>query len=362
MFPWLSFVSFVCSWIHEFHFLQLTHEWTTERTQTNHKRIQRGVLSHQLHYETSVANWPEYFTCLRSDLVHSWLECILVYIEACKLSAPAHMCPSLLKPWFILLPTFWRIDKVRMENGAPSSSWLQERMPLCAETNETFDSVSNTPFTLYLMGDYFLNFPVISCAHSVTHSRNHCKRIELHEFMEEHSVMRNRQRTENMLQQQFCKLVECTRARVNPKDEWMMECMHDRINDWMNKRMDEGTNIGNATNSAVHSYASCWLITRYCLDLWSSPLFPESCIVGHKPVFDPPDPCFQHPRLMEGVDIASNIFFKDRRKLTTKMRQKCAEHLWGRTPFGRYRVTFCCDSRRSECGPRTEFSLSIIYF
>ena len=25
-------------------------------------------------------------------------------------------------------------------------------------------------------------------------------------------------------------------------------------------------------------------------------------------------------------------------KIASKMRQKCAEHLWGRTPFGRYRV------------------------
>ena len=25
-------------------------------------------------------------------------------------------------------------------------------------------------------------------------------------------------------------------------------------------------------------------------------------------------------------------------KIASEMRQKCAEHLWGRTPFGRYRI------------------------
>ena len=99
--------------------------------------------------------------------------------------------------------------------------------------------------------------------------------------------------------------------------------------EWMNAWMKEQTHK-NATNSAVHLefyrplivwtfdvLCLCWLITRHCLDLWSSPLFPESCIIRHKPVFDLPDTYFQYPHLMEGVDIASNMFFKDWTKLTT---------------------------------------------
>ena len=101
---------------------------------------------------------------------------------------------------------------------------------------------SATPLAHCTWWEIIFELSCVCCVHSVTHSRNHCKQIEFHESMEEHSVMHNRQRTENMLQQQFCKLVECMSALVSPKDEWMMECMHDRINDWMNERMKEGTN------------------------------------------------------------------------------------------------------------------------